>query len=79
MLVVKNQLVIDHISTGKLVREARVKRGLSLLKMSEACGITPTLLAYLESGDRQTWSQERIDAVNAALEQFDKVELVAAS
>lgn len=51
---------------GKLVKEERVKQGMSQRKLAETAGVTPRAIIYWESGQRQM-SVENADKVLKAL------------
>lgn len=51
---------------GKILKEERIKQGLSQRKLAEAVGVTPRAIIYWESGQRQM-NIENADRIFKAL------------
>jgi HTH-type transcriptional regulator, competence development regulator len=49
-----------RIAFGKLVRERRMDKGISLRKLAELCGISPTFLSHLETGNANVTCSEDV-------------------
>ena len=58
---------IDYSKIGKRIKERRKSRGLTQEKLAEICEISPSFLAYIESGKRAP-SLETIYNISCVLE-----------
>jgi predicted transcriptional regulator len=59
-LVTRLVRVVDDFETGRLMREARIRRSLSLRKMAALLGQSPPFISDLELG-RRKWTEQRIE------------------
>ena len=57
---------IDHAEAGRIIRALRLKKSLRQKEISEALGISISMLSALESGTRD-WTRERFDAAVKAI------------
>jgi transcriptional regulator with XRE-family HTH domain len=51
---------IDHVATGKLVRDLRETKGISLRRLAIALKVSPPFLSDMERG-RRNWTTERFE------------------
>ena len=58
--VMKKVDTVDHVATGRLVRERRMALGMSVREAGAVMGISAPYLCDLERG-RRNWSQAAID------------------
>lgn len=59
-LVTRRVEQIDHVATGRLMREARKSLGISLREMARRMDVSAPFLSDLESGQRN-WTAARIE------------------
>lgn len=59
-LVTRLVRVTDHAATGQLMREARLKAGLSLRAMARRLGLSAPFISDLERG-RRSWDEGRVE------------------
>lgn len=58
--------VTDNVATGHAVRNRRLRKGLTLAKVSHRTGVSVAHLSRLELGGR-TWTQPLLDRVIESL------------
>lgn len=40
------------MSLGERIKQARIKKGLSQTELGEKCGVTPSMISFIESGEK---------------------------
>lgn len=68
---------IDHLSTGEMARELRVKLDVSISSMAARIGVTTAHVSLLERGARR-WSKQMVEQYSAALTFFKEQKNVGA-
>lgn len=61
-IITVNSRLIDHISTGAVVRYERVKREISLRVVARGVKISSSYLSDLERG-RRNWTRKQFDVI----------------
>lgn len=62
---------IDSLACGKIVRDARIKSGMSLRQLAVAIGFSAPFVSDLELG-RRSWKQDTFDRALATISKVKK-------
>lgn len=60
--VFKKVWIVDDARTGEVVRQERLKAGISLRTLASRVGWSPAYMSDLENGKRK-WTQKKVDRV----------------
>ena len=66
-------MIIDYISIGKRIREARVNRGLNQTKLAERSGIEPSNISHIERAATKLSLPTLISIANALELSLDEI------